>query len=289
MAAMMYYFNKNAIDSLRDEHHNEEQKHDGTLAILTGHSVGKIKRLIDSYKDKTDLSTHRSAIVFNGSINAFVESINSRDYPDNLICDPIFIPNYGWDMRMYGEAVLNYAFDDYFFINDDSTINDGAWFSKYKEALEDHDLIGIQGVTHVRTSFYGCKRKLWLANYCLAASRMIKYKFGSRKHKIATINIGKHIAYAFEYGTIWISDRLNCEAFKMKPPNIMVDSNCKKRRRIEKEFADFIDRSIRGRPHRAWSNPILGNNEPLTYDHILNCCEYAKKSLDDEHIERWRL
>jgi hypothetical protein len=280
---------KGAVDTLEDEIFGSTTKYDGTLVVLVGHIPAKTHRLIHHYKRSTNLELNRCIIIFNGNKEEFKKVIKRSDYPKNLICDPIFISNYGWDMRMYGEAVLNYAFDDYFFINDDAKIKDPNWYPKYKEALEGHDLIGIQAIRFMRTTFYGCKRKLWLAIYCAVITSIVNLTCGRSGKRGRRIKVsGQCWAYAFEASNMWIAAKLGSKITTIQPGRAMTDG-CRNGHKMQIP-PDIEENLINNSCPRGYQKMTSDeDNGLLTYDYMLNVIKHRVTLKDDKHIERWRL
>lgn len=255
-----------AVEQLEAEYYKTVDHRPGTLVVLVGHFPEKMPRLLDLYKNSVNLDSHDCFVAYNGEGSKKFR----KHLPKNCIADLKIVDNYGWDLRMYAEAVMTYAYDRYFFINDDTYRIRRGWFESFEEKIQECDLVGVQGVPFIRTSYYGCRRLLWLAIYLAVKSDMIKYDWRrvrrfmrnreARHHVLH--KLGAHYAYQFEGANSWLCKLLGFKQGYIDDPLAMRDRYCRRTKYCTRQ-------------HPVGSREVIRNVEggidnPMTIDYIIS-------------------
>lgn len=244
-------------DQLADEHCGRSDHYDGTLVVLVGHFADKLERLISLYKSSVDLKSHHCIVAYNGNPDK-IGTVSSV-LPHNVIHKIIQVDNTGWDLKMYSRAVLRYAFDQYFFLNDDITVMKPGWLDEYEDKISKLDMVGLQGVGHYRTTYYGMKREAWLAVYASVMSRLVTFNVRAVNPHLRQRMI-KHdavLAYAFEGCNMWMADRLGYKHGFLRDRFMMMDTLCRSYRKCL-------------RCNQAKKVRVYAPDQPLTVDYVVN-------------------
>jgi hypothetical protein len=251
-----------SVDQLEAEYIGQSQRYPGTLVILVGHFADKLRRLLEFYQNTVDISTHYCFVAFNGDAEEF-EDLVRPVLPYNCICEPMFLDNVGWDIRMYAAGALSYAFDRYFFINDDTLSMAPGWLEDFEKKSMVHDLVGIQGVGFIRTTYFGSSRLLWLATYVATEKKVVDINWRRMPRRMRPmINKYKaHHAHIFEGTNTYICHRLGYKFGFLDNKVSMRDTYCLHRRCLT--WASQAPSFIR-------FGGAANGDRPLTIDFILN-------------------
>lgn len=219
----------NPLEQLEEQYYNKSvDAYPGTLVVIVGNNALKLAHTINLYNKIKPPQQHDMVIVYNGG-NPRELVDNIPEVPHNCICEPILIPNWGWDVRMYAEAVFNWKYDRYFFMNDDLiSVGGNNWLAEMDREIENGaGVIGVQGHFFIRTSYYGATRLFWLSMITAILSNCIVFSAHRLRrifpylHRLGAIDafcfeaVGKYFASKCGFGIGWLDS-----------PHNFLDRNC---------------------------------------------------------------
>lgn len=262
---------KNAIgtplEQLEEQYYSKSTKpYPNTLVVIVGHSAPKLAFALSLYMANKPQEEHDLFLAFNGNdIYELVDRI--PEVPRNCVCEPVVKTNWGWDLGMYAEAVMNYKYDRYFFINDDVIkINGNKWLAEFEsEVKRGCGIVGVQGQYFIRTTYYGATRTMWLSLVVAILSGCVEFSAYRLRRMFPRLrNAGAVDAFCFESVNRFFADRCGFKIGWLSHPHTFMDRNCVRYKKIcgsqwkDKPCPYFIDR--------------LGNGleERISVDYVIN-------------------
>lgn len=257
----------NVLEQLEETYYtNSIKSYPGTLIVIVGNSAKKLSDTLGLYYSCKPDRPHDVILIFNGqNVHELSEFI--PEVPDNCICEPIVMKNWGWDFGMYYEAVTRFKYDSYFFLNDDVIKVEGnTWLDEFHQLLNaDCGFVGVQGHHFIRTSYYGATRLFWLTMATAILSNCIEFSAYRLKRLLPRIKrVGAIDAFCFEATSKFFADRCGFRIGWLSNPHQFSDRNCIRysgvcaTQNLNKPAPYFIDK--------------LGNGleERISVDYVIN-------------------